>query len=60
MRLGQPDDAPDNVASRAADPGEATEFGHTLNASMPLSAGRRFEVLTKRTNLNPESNRPRQ
>src|SRR5262245_38494642 len=36
--------------------GEVIELGHLLTGSMPLTPGRRFEVLTKRTNMNPESN----
>jgi kynurenine formamidase len=37
--------------------GESIELGHVLNAAMPINPGRRFEMLTKRTNMNPESNR---
>jgi hypothetical protein len=44
-------------ASRLIRTGEVIELGHVLNASMPLSAGRRFEVITKRTNMTSESNR---
>jgi kynurenine formamidase len=33
------------------------ELGHILSSAMPLSAGRRFEVDTKRTTMNPQSNR---
>jgi kynurenine formamidase len=49
---------PQNVlrASRLIRTGEVIELGHVLNGSMPLSAGRRFEVTTKRTNMTPESN----
>jgi kynurenine formamidase len=43
-------------ASRLIRTGEVIELGHVLNASMPLSAGRRFELLTKRTTMTPESN----
>src|SRR5262249_17172096 len=43
-------------ASRLIRTGEVIELGHVLTGSMPLSAGRRFEVITKRTNMNPESN----
>ena len=43
-------------ASRLIRTGEVIELGHVLNASMPLSAGRRFEVITKRTSPTPESN----
>ena len=44
-------------AARLIRTGEFIELGHVLNASIPLAAGRRFEVLTKRTNNLPESNR---
>lgn len=37
--------------------GEVLELGHVLRATMPLSAGRRFEIDTKRTTMNPQSNR---
>lgn len=37
--------------------GEVFELGRVLSASMPLPATRRFQVHTKRTNMNPESNR---
>src|SRR5688572_11011503 len=37
--------------------GEVIELGRVLSASMPLSAGRRFQVDTKRTTMNPQSNR---
>src|SRR5438093_11892470 len=43
-------------ASRLIRTGEVIELGHVLNASMPLSAGRQFGVITKRTNMTPESN----
>ena len=43
-------------ASRLIRTGEVIELGHVLNASMPLSAGRSFELITKRTNMVPESN----
>ena len=36
--------------------GEVFELGRVLNDSMPLSAGRRFEVLTKRTRSDPGAN----
>jgi kynurenine formamidase len=36
--------------------GEVFELGRVLNESMPLSAGRRFEVLTKRTRNDPGTN----
>jgi kynurenine formamidase len=44
-------------AARLIRTGEVIELGHVLSAAMPLSAGRRFEVDTKRTNMNPQSNR---
>src|SRR5215510_4319625 len=44
-------------AARLIRTGEVIELGRVLSAAMPLSAGRRFEVDTKRTNMNPESNR---
>jgi kynurenine formamidase len=44
-------------AARLIRAGEVIELGHVLSAAMPLSAGRRFEVDTKRTNMNPQSNR---
>lgn len=37
--------------------GEVIELGHVLSSAMPLSAGRRFEIDTKRTTMNPQSNR---
>jgi len=37
--------------------GEVVELGHVLNASMPISATRRFDVHTKRTFMNKPSNR---
>jgi kynurenine formamidase len=37
--------------------GEVVELGHVLSPSMPLNPGRRFDVYTKRTFMNPESNR---
>jgi kynurenine formamidase len=43
-------------ASRLIRTGEVFELGHVLNASMPLSAGRSFEMLTKRTTMTTESN----
>jgi kynurenine formamidase len=44
-------------AARLIRTGEVIELGHVLSTAMPLSAGRRFEVDTKRTNMNPQSNR---
>lgn len=43
-------------ATRLIRTGEVIELGHVLNRSMPLSAGRSFEVLTKRTTMTTESN----
>ena len=43
-------------ASRLIRSGEVIELGHVLNASMPLSAGRSFEMITKRTTMASESN----
>ena len=37
--------------------GEVIELGHVLTSVMPLSAGRRFEIETKRTTMNPQPNR---
>ena len=37
--------------------GEVYELGHVLSASMPLFGSRRFELNTKRTVLNPGTNR---
>ena len=36
--------------------GEVFELGRVLSQSMPLSAGRRFEVITKRSRMDPGSN----
>jgi kynurenine formamidase len=44
-------------AARLIRAGEVVELGHVLSGAMPLSAGRRFDVDTKRTNMNPQSNR---
>lgn len=37
--------------------GEVIDLGHVLNASMPFFGTRRFDVHTKRTFMNPPSNR---
>ena len=37
--------------------GEVVELGHVLNAAMPFFGTRRFDVHTKRTFMNPQSNR---
>jgi len=43
-------------AARLIRTGEVFELGRVLSESMPLSAGRRFEVLTKRSRMDPGSN----
>lgn len=43
-------------AARLIRTGEVIELGHVLSSAMPLSAGRRFEVDTKRTAMSPLSN----
>ena len=37
--------------------GEVIELGHVLSADMPISSTRRFDLHTKRTFMNPQSNR---
>jgi kynurenine formamidase len=37
--------------------GEVIELGHVLNSSIPFFGTRRFDVHTKRTFMNPQSNR---
>ena len=44
-------------AARLIRTGEVIELSHVLSSAMPLSAGRRFEVETKRTTMTPQSNR---
>jgi kynurenine formamidase len=44
-------------ATRAIKTGETIELGRVLSSTMPLFGTRRFELLTKRTFMNPESNR---
>ena len=44
-------------AARLIRTGQVIELGQVLSASMPLQATRQFEVHTKRTVMNPESNR---
>jgi kynurenine formamidase len=44
-------------AARLIRTGEVIELGHVLSGAMPLSAGRRFEVDTKRTTMTAQSNR---
>jgi kynurenine formamidase len=43
-------------ATRLIRTGEVFELGRVLSDSMPLSAGRRFEVITKRSRMDPGSN----
>ncbi|MEO5676439.1 MAG: cyclase family protein [Usitatibacter sp.] len=44
-------------ATRLIRTGEVIELGHVLGASMPFFGTRRFDVHTKRTFMNPQSNR---
>jgi hypothetical protein len=44
-------------AARVIKTGEVFEIGHVLVANMSLSGTRRFDVHTKRTVMNPQSNR---
>jgi kynurenine formamidase len=44
-------------AARLIKTGEVFELGRVLSESMPLSAGRRFEIFTKRTRNDPGTNR---
>jgi kynurenine formamidase len=44
-------------AARLIRTGEVIELGRVLRGSMPLSAGRRFQLDTKRTTMNPQRNR---
>jgi kynurenine formamidase len=43
-------------AARLIKTGEVFELGRVLTESMPLSAGRRFEIITKRTRNDPGTN----
>jgi kynurenine formamidase len=43
-------------AARLIRTGEVIELGQVLSASMPISAGRRFDLMTKRTVMNPAAN----
>jgi len=43
-------------AARLIKTGEVFELGRVLSESMPMPAGRRFEILTKRTRNDPGSN----
>ncbi len=44
-------------AARLIRTGQVFELGHVLSASMPFFGTRRFDVHTKRTTMNPGSNR---
>jgi kynurenine formamidase len=44
-------------AARLIRTGEVIELGHVLSSTIPLSPGRRLAVDTKRTTMNPQSNR---
>jgi kynurenine formamidase len=44
-------------AARLIRTGEVFELGRVLSESMPMPAGRRFEILTKRTRNDPGTNR---
>ena len=44
-------------AARLIRTGEVIELGHVLSAGMPMLATRQFNLHTKRTTANPESNR---
>jgi kynurenine formamidase len=44
-------------ATRLIKTGQVFELGRVLNQSMPIGATRTFELHTKRTNMNPGSNR---
>jgi kynurenine formamidase len=44
-------------ATRLIRTGEVIELGYVLNGSMPFFGTRRFDIHTKRTTMNPETNR---
>jgi kynurenine formamidase len=44
-------------ATKLIKSGEVIELGHVLNGQMPFSGTRRFDLHTKRTFMNPQSNR---
>ncbi len=44
-------------AAKLINSGEVIELGHVLNSTMPFFGTRRFDVHTKRTFMNPQSNR---
>src|SRR5881628_2256175 len=50
---------PDSVlkAAKLVRTGEVLELGHVLSPTMPMSATRQFNIHTKRTFMNPQSNR---
>jgi len=50
---------PDSVlkAVKLVRTGEVLELGHVLSPTMPMSATRQFNIHTKRTFMNPQSNR---
>jgi len=50
---------PDSVVrtARLIRTGEVIELGHVLSPGMPMQATRQFDVHTKRTTMNPQSNR---
>src|SRR6266581_5628734 len=50
---------PDSVlkAVKLVRTGEVAELGHVLSPTMPMSATRQFNIHTKRTFMNPQSNR---
>ncbi len=50
---------PDSVlkAAKLVRTGEVVELGHVLSPTMPMSATRQFNIHTKRTFMNPQSNR---
>lgn len=49
---------PDTVqrAARLIQTGQVFELGHVLSPNMPFFPGRRFDLFTKRTNMNPGVN----
>src|SRR5262245_24721969 len=44
-------------ATKLIKTGEKIELSHPLNATMPIFGTRRFDLHTKRTFMNPQSNR---
>ena len=44
-------------ATKLIQTGEVIELGHVLSSTMPFFGTRRFDVHTKRTFMNPQSNR---